>query len=303
MARSEVASFIERTRRQLDSGHRLEFNALSEIIDGAQTTITLQVEPSTDLRFGDILACELEIMRVLTWNGVSRQATVRRGYLDSDAVGHAGGTEVVVNPRFTTFDVFEAMVDEINSWGPALHYVDAQEFSIEAGDATLELPAAWADALAVLDVRRRWNDPYADATGWPRMDVRVLRTPVGDWPTGASTSGLLLRFIEPTAAGTVLVTTARPFNASAMTITSDLTTDLKIPSSLFDVLSMGVKLRLTQDAEWARHARDQQDDSRRSQETPVGSAVQPLNFGYATYLRRKQEEIHKLWAQYPQRVS
>jgi len=63
--------------------------------------------------------------------------------------------------------------------------------------------------------------------------------------------------------------------------------------------ALGAKLRLIQDGEWGRLSRDQQDDSRRSEETPVGSAVSSLNFGFATYRNRREEETNKLYARHP----
>lgn len=301
MARSTVATFIERTRRQLDSGHRLEYNALNGDLDAVQTTITLLVEPATEIRFGDILAVELELMRVLTYNASSKQCTVRRGYLDTDGAAHDTGTEVVINPRFSTWDIYEALVDEVNSWGPQLFRVVAEELAVDAGSETIELPATFADMYHLLSVRRQWDGPYRDIQNWPEVPVRVLRSTTS-W-SDATASGVRIRLLEGTAAGTLVLNVAMPFTMSGVGLTDDLVDDAGIPESYFDFLSMGVKLRLVQDGEWARHARDQQDDARRSAETPVGSAVQPLNFGYLTYTRRKQEEINKLRAAWPMRVG
>lgn len=299
MARTSFASFIERTRRQLDSGHRQEYNALEVSIDASSTTFMLLVEPPTALRFGDVLSVDFELMRVLSYN--ARQVTVRRGYLDTDGAAHSANAEVIVNPRFSTFDIYEATVDEVNSWGPNLYRVDAQELAIDAAEETVQLPSAWINTLGVIEVRRKWDDPYRDIQNWPLVNVRLLRSTTA-W-SAATSSGLLLRLLQPVASGTLLVTVALPYSMVDVPTTADLTDDVGIPESYFDFLSMGVKLRLTQDAEWARFARDQQDDARRTAETPVGSAVQPLNFGYATYTRRKQEEINKLNSLWPFRIG
>jgi hypothetical protein len=130
--------------------------------------------------------------------------------------------------------------------------------------------------------------------------VRLVRGGVG-W-TGASTSGLLLRLVNPVESGTLFVSAAMPIVAGEPALTDDLVDDVLVPASLLDVLEMGVKLRLVQDGEWARTARQAQDDSRRTAEVPPGSTVQPMQFGVAMYRNRRQEEVNKLRAQYPIRV-
>lgn len=297
-----VLQMVNRVRRQLDSGHRNEYNRLDAAINSSTQSVVLEFTPNANVEVGDIFNVDVEVMRVVAYNSGTRTATVVRGYLDSTAASHADEAELLINPRFSMLDAFTALVDEINSWGPQLYRVVSDEFTVAAGTDVLELPAAWINAYGLVGVYRRWDDDSQDANySWPRLDVRLQRATT-DWSVAAPNSGLLLRFVEGVAAGTVLVVAALPFAASAATTSTDLETGLYVPTEYLDFLALGAKLRLVQDGEWGRLARDQQDDSRRSEETPVGSGVSGMNFGWATYRNRREEEINKLYARHPIRT-
>lgn len=294
-----VLQMVNRVRRQLDSGHRNEYNRLDAAINSSTQSVVLEFTPNANVEVGDIFNVDLEVMRVVAYNSGTRTATVVRGYLDSTAASHADEAELLINPRFSMLDAFTALVDEINSWGPQLYRVASDEFAVTAGTDVLELPSAWANAYGLVGVFRRWDDDAQESTySWPQLSIRLQRATT-DWSLAAPNSGLLVRFIEGVAAGNVLAIAALPFSATGASTTTDLETGLYIPASYLDFLALGVKLRLVQDGEWGRMARDQQDDSRRSEETPVGSGVSTMNFGWATYTRRREEEVNKLLARHP----
>lgn len=303
MARTGIAEFVQRTRRQLHSSHRYEIARLDAAMDASQATLVLEWAPASVLQPGDILNVDLELMRVVSYVSGTRTATVVRGWLDSDAVTHADAAEVLINPRFSNLDVFDAMIDEIHSWGPDLYRVEADEFSVTSGTETIELPAAWAGCYGLIRAVRQFTSNYQDTTAWPDIDIRVIRSVAGSWVEGANTSGILVRLVDAVAEGTLMLTAALPWTLTGVTMSQDLVTDLKVPERYLDMLGMGVKLRLVQDGEWGRSARDVQDDFRRAEETPVGAQVQPLGFGFGIYRNRRQEEVHKLVAQHPIRWS
>ncbi len=294
MARTQVLATLKRIRRQLHSGHRSEVNLLSTGIDATTPTVVLQLTPGASVIAGAVLSVDLELMRITAVVGST--VTVLRGWLDSTAATHDAVAEVMVNPRFALLDVYEAMIAEIDSWGPQLYRIETAELSIVDQEA-VELPAEFISMYGLCRVQRKQD---AAASHWPSHDVRLVRGGVG-W-TGASTSGLLLRLVNPVESGTLFVSAAMPIVAGEPALTDDLVDDVLVPASLLDVLEMGVKLRLVQDGEWARTARQAQDDSRRTAEVPPGSTVQPMQFGVAMYRNRRQEEVNKLRAQYPIRV-
>lgn len=302
MARTTVDAFLGRMRRQLHGGsHRLQTDILNEDLDTTETDVTLLVGSSAGIIPGATLSIGLELMRVTAWNSGTKTATVIRGWLDSEPAAHTTNAEVIINPRWSTLDIYDAMVDEINSW-TELYRIVSDEFPIAGGIDTLELPASWANMMGIVVVRRKWNATYEASTAWPEIDARLYRGTT-DWTQAAPTSGLMLRFKEPTAAGTVYVVAAMPFATSSPALADDLIADVGVSESMFDVLGMGVKLRVWSDHEIGRSSRHAQDDSRRAEETPVGATVQPWSLMAAQYRLRKAEELKRLQGMYPVRMS
>lgn len=299
MARTSVVNTIQRIRRQLSSGYRLETNLLNGSLTSTATTISLVNSLPTGLQPGAILYIDLEALRVTTINASAQTMTVIRGYYDSDATTHSANAEVVINPRFSPLDIYDAIYDEVASYGPQLYRVGADEFTVQENQDTLNLLPAWNDCFGIIDVRRQWDD-NGGVTAWPRQQVRFQRG-TQEWDGTNGTS--ILRFVTPVTAGTIYVQVARPFNVSGMSYIADLYTDVGLPESMLDVLGMGVKLRLAVDNEQGRTARTAQDEPRRAEETPVGANVQNFQLLNALYRNRKQEEINKLRAQWPVRYT
>lgn len=296
MARTSVTTTIQRIRRQLQSGYRFEANYLNGAIGMGDTTIALSITPTAGLQPGAIVYVDLEAMRVLTVNQSSSTMTVQRAIYDSTPAAHTSGSEVVINPRFSPLDIFDALQEEIASYGPQLYRVDADEFAVAEVDDILQLPAAWSDCYGIIDVRRKWADTGVES--WPRLQCRFQRS--GPTATGGNS---ILRFTESVLTGTVYVQVARPFVLTGFDLTKDLVTDVLLPDSMLDVVGMGTKFRLLVDNENGRTARSAQDEPRRAEEIPVGSTVQPLQLNNALYRNRKQEEVNKLRAMWPVRIA
>jgi hypothetical protein len=302
MARTSVANSVERIRRRLASGQRDEVNLLAEPLDDSQSKLTFMYDLPAGLKPGAIICIGLETMRVMAVDLAIREATVIRGWQDSEPQAHEPGSEVWVNPRFQPVDIFEAMRDELASWGPELYKVDGVEIAIADGTDTYELSSALAECYHVIAVYRRWNDlgQYLEpSTAWPRMPFRVQRGAGATWATGPSTSGVQLRFIEHMNTGAAYVLCAIPFDVDALSATADLVEDVGLQPSMLDVLDKGVVLRVMMDDENARGGRMVQDEPRYAQETPWGAGAQDMQMRYALYRRRRNEEAMKLMAKYP----
>jgi len=299
MARTGVLETVQRIRRQLHSTGRNEINRLDAATLSGAASIVFEWDAPASVVEGAVLNINLELMRVISYTASTRTAQVIRGWLDSDPADHADQAEIVINPRFSNIDIMDAMVDEINSWGPALYRVESDEYAVASGDTVLQLKAAWSDCFGIINVYRQWSDQYQTTDAWPRLDVRFVRGVAADWTLGAPLSGLQLRFVEPVATGTVYVLVARPWATSAPTLAQNMVTDVGVPESYFDLLGMGVKRRLMADSELGRWARQSQDDSRRAEETPAGASVQPMQQQYAMYVTRLSAEVAKLRSQYP----
>lgn len=296
MARTTVSTTVQRIRRQLSSGLRNETNYLSAAINMFDTTLSLSLPITAGLTVGSIIYVDTEAMLVTAVSSANSTVTVRRPHLDSTSATHAINAEVVINPRFSPLDIYDALQDEIASYGPQLYRVDTAEFSVADAADTITLSADWADCYGVIDVRRKSTE--SDVTAWPRVNVRFQR--LGPSAFGGAS---ILRIITPTEASTVYVQVARPFVLTGFNAATDLKTDVLLPESMLDVLSMGTKMRLLVDSENSRNGRNIQDEPRRAEETPLGAVVQPFQFNNAVYRNRKQEEVNKLRALWPIRFA
>lgn len=304
MPRSTVSNVIEKARRQLSSSLRLEVNTLGANLNATETVVTMTYDLSTSLTAGSILSVGRELMRVISANPAAKEVTVLRGWQDSDGEAHTSGDEVMINPRFTRFDIYDAMVDEIASWEPRLFKVASYEWSVTLEDESVELPASMADAIGVVECRRQWSDD-TDNAAWPNIDFRLMRGDVGTW-SAASLSGLLIRLIPNHATmrtGTVHALVAQPFDVTTTepAETDDLVADIGLQPSMIDLLGFGIKMRLMADDENGRSARIVQDEPRRTEEVPPGAALTAAQTIRNNYDRRLKAEVQKLHTKYPLR--
>jgi hypothetical protein len=301
MARSTVSTIIDRIQRQMASSLRMEVNVLGALLanDATATTVTMQYDLAPSLRSGAIISVGNELMRVITVNANAREVTVIRAWQDSSTEAHASGAEVGINPRFTRFDIFDAIVDELDSWAPDLFYVSDHEFTVAEDAQTVELPTSMADAIGVVSVRGQAADRAVDTTTWPQLEFRLQRGDPAVW-SQATESGLAIRLLRGVAssgrmpAGSVLVSVARPFSTTGLVATTDLVTTTKLAPSMLDVLHLGVKARLMGDDEYGRTGRTTQDEPRRTEETPPGSSWQISGGTLQRYERRFAREVQRL---------
>lgn len=300
MSRTLVSAAVQRVKRQLASSFRYEVNTLGSAVTTVATTVTLTYELPASVISGAVLSIANEEMRVMSVDKVAKQVTVIRGWNGSEAITHSAGDEVHINPRFSGLDVYEALIDEVTSWGPDLYRTVARQESVADGQQTISLPTSWRDIYGLVDVRRNYTDD--DSTSWPRLAGRLQRGVAGTWTNGPS-SGLSFRMFPPIYIGSVYLVAAAPLDVDAISWNADLVDDVGLKASMLDVLDMGIKWRLLGDSEAGRSARVAQDNPRRAEEVPPRSASDEANRLYPLYVRRKQEEIDRLRWQFPLRFT
>jgi len=299
MARTDVPTTARRIRRQLGSTHRQEEVVLAAGISDSDTTVSFTSTLPAGLAPGVVIGCEFELMRVQSINTTSNTAVVLRGYHDSDAAAHSINTLVELSPRFSLLDIYDAMRSEIETWSPELFYIGQSLITAGTDETLIELPIAAAGALRVLDVLQ--SETSGDATVWPRIKAKEIRTDATEF--GASASGIFLRLLEPVRTGSLYVTYALPFTGSLMTTTADLVTDVLLQPSMIDLLEMGVKRRVFLQSEFGRSARQAQDEPRRAEENPAGSTLSFHQLQQALYTRRRTEEANRLRRLFPLRMN
>lgn len=304
MARSTVENTIERIRRQLNSSLRMEVNTLASSLTTSTDPITLNYELSNSIRPGAILSIGTELMRVIAVNRASKEINVLRGWQDTDAEAHDDDAEVLINPRFTRFDLWDSIILEIASWEPDLYTLSDDVESI-AGDAEgFELASAYSNALGVVELRRNFTED--DSSVWPEFPFELHRGASANL-TPTEGSGLFVRFTSnggrARSAGTVLARVAIPYDTALITAEStDLITDVGLDTSLLELVELGVKYRVMMDDEMARSGRMVQDEPRRNDEVPVGAALTAAQFVLQRYERRRRQEVERLRTKYPFRA-
>lgn len=307
MARSNVATTIERIRRQLNASIRHETNELAVNLDTTTGVVTLEYDLAASIQKGTILSVGRELMRVVSKNESAKEVTVIRGWQDSEGEAHVDGDEVLISPRFTRMDIYDAMIDEITAWAPKLFRVATYEWSIDDETDTVELPALYADALGLISVRRLWDDDAADgASSWPTIGFRLLRGDAAVW-SGASTSGLLIRLLPNNGirrAGAIVSQIAVPFDVTSDELleTEDLIVDYGLEPSMLEVVDLGVKMRIIGDGETGRTQRGAQDEPRRAEEVPAGASLTIAQTIRSNYARRFGDEVAKLQHKYKPRA-
>lgn len=304
MARTTVENTIERIRRQLNSSIRLEVNTVAATMTTSTDPITFTYDLPNSVRSGAVLSVGRELMRVVSVNRSAKTANVIRGWEDSDAEAHAIGDEILINPRFTRMDIYDAMLQEIDSWQPDLFKATDIAVTFAEDAQGFEIPSANSNALGLISLRA--NITEDESTSWPEYAYTLQRGRSANL-TPTEGTGLFVRFTanggRARGAGTAAVRLAVPYVSTDISDeTSDLVTDVGLDLPLLELVELGVKSRLIMDDEYARTGRGIQDEPRRTEETQPGAALSMAQFTLQRYERRRHQEVDRMRQMYPYRA-
>jgi hypothetical protein len=295
-----VQAAINRTRRILRSGYRVQTDKLATSINASETTIELTYT-GMGLNQGSMLCMGTERMYVWSWTEGSKVAVVERGFDGSTAATHTAGELVEVNARIDGFEIADALKLEINAWPQQMFRVDAVTLSYSTGKSWLELPVT--DAYYVLEARAKpVTSQIAELlNAWARYPVvkaRLINSQDTDWfSTGQAIS--LHSIVDYDQDVRVLL--ARPFDTAPFTSSTDLVTDCGLAASMLDIPPLGAAIRLMSYQEAGRTDRIHAGESRIAEETPPMYAVQLAEHWEKMRTVRLSDEISKLMARYPVR--
>ena len=298
MARTSVENTVERIRRQLASTVRLEISTLGSSLTTTTNPVTLSYDLPNSLRAGSVLAIGTELMRVISVSTAAKEATVIRGWQDTDAQAHDIGDEVQINPRFTFADIYDAMIQEIDSWAPDIFKVEDDVFATTDATAGVEIPADQADILGVISVNRNWTDDASVV--WPDTGFTLYRGRSSSL-TPDTGSGLVVRFTRNLGfaeTGNVYIQYANPYDTSLLTFDGDFVTDLGMVPNQLEIVELGVKYRVLADDETGRSARGPQDEPRRAEEVQSGDVLTLAQTVLQRYNTRKAQEVRRLRSAY-----
>ena len=288
---STANALLERVNRQLLSGTIEEQNKLSASIDSDDTSLVMSYDLA-GLRAGVVFEIDSELFYIWEATSGSKAVTVERGYAGTTAVSHSSGSIVKLNPRFPKAQMLEALnqdIDDLASPLNGLFYVNTLDIQYNGSDRQLNITGA-TSIIDLVDVRLRYlSDDFPVL-----RKVRLQR----DLPTADFPSGFSLVFDELVMSGTLRVRYKSPFSRVS-SISDNIQSVAKVPTSMEDILELGVMSRMLSVREIKRNFIESQGDTRRSDEVPSGAMRD--SFGNILRLRRDRiiAEAAKLARLYP----
>ena len=136
-----IADCVTHTKRLLNSNTRTELDAIHTTISASDTTIRLKYQ-TDGIRAGSYISVEdgtnpPETMYVHARNG--EYATVQRGIDGSAGYAWTADSKIEVEPRFTGFQILEAVRDSIYSLPNNLYAVGTTSVSFASTSTQLSL--------------------------------------------------------------------------------------------------------------------------------------------------------------------
>lgn len=300
---STFATLISDTERHLLAGDRDAINVLAADISPTDTTITFTYDNGM-IQPGAYIALDLEVIYVTVTNDSAKQATVIRGMVGSVAAAHTAGSVVYVNPKFSKYDIANALNMEIrdlsappNGLFQPKNYT-ATTFPVRR---TYAIPALNTDLLGILEVR--YHEPGAEFA-WIRMsryDFTVLRKMPTDVTNGDGfANNMAVRIDRNMYPGRTLnIVYAAPFS-ELVNLADDVVTTTGLPVSAIDIPPLGAAARLMGVREAKRTFVESEPDSRRAGEVPVGSASKAAATLLSLLNERIKTELMRLLSQFPE---
>ena len=291
---------INETLRHLMGGQRDVFNVLADNVDPDVTNLRFYY-PVASIQIGAYIAIDLEIVYVVDTNPGTNNATVIRGQLGTSNVLHTAGTQVTVNPRFTQYDILQALNRDIRDLSSPTNGL----FQVKTIDAPYLPPVAGYDlgvssdqVIGIIDVRYQTAGP---SKAYPRIngDFGPGWQLERDMPVADFASTTALRVDKPGFPGKPLhVKYAAPFN-ELVSLTDDLVSDAHLPATAVDIPSLGAAAFLMFNKEAKRAFTEAQNDTRRATEVPPGSATRAASTLQALRSQRINSEATRLARAFP----
>lgn len=287
-----VSELIEETRRLIFAGQREERNKLAISIFSGATGLTLTY-PISQITRGTKLSIELEDIYV--WDAAGTSVTAMdRGQWGSTPINHSAGAVIHVNPKFSNWEIFNALNDELNSLSsPANGLYRVSTTELVYNPVISGYAYSSTDLLSVLEVRY----------GVPGPSREFLLS--SDWEFSSDLSdefaGSSAIFVRDAIVGQpVLIKGKFSFTPLTPFLTTDSATT-GLPPTAYDILPMGAAWRLTAGLESARNFSTSQGDTRRSAEVPPGANLGGSREWGRLREIRIREEASRLNAKYPAR--
>lgn len=283
-----VSDIIEETRRLLFTGGVEERNKLANLLPTAATSASFTYSMGSIDR-GAKLSIDLEDIYV--WDKSSQTATIDRGQFGSVAADHSAGSIAYVNPKFSNWEIFKAVNTELVSLSsPANGLFTVTDYPLTFNPVI----QGYDFPYPVLDIYQvRYTTPGPTQDWYISQDWEFTNNSGADF---ASDQAIFIRDAYPNQP--VIVKVKSAFTQLTANLATDISTS-GLPSTAYDILSIGAAYRLTLPREVRRNFDEVQGDTRRAQEVPPGA-----NLGGSRELARLRqerikEEASRLSVKYP----
>lgn len=309
-----VRDMIEETRRHCSGTIHFEYNALAAGLAATDPTLTLS-GPMGAMAHGTFIAIEDEILYVMAVSQAT--CTVIRGMQGTVPTPHAAGTLVELSPRFSTFSIRRALMEEINSW-PHVLFVPrnlviklAGPFAggglLNGSNSQMAYTAAYdlspltdRQVLHILGVTHEpWGRQYRNS--WPDFSWIELRR---QQPLDLFPSGLVLVIKETIVASVrANVQYASPFNLDNFEDYTTCVGDIGLQPSMFDIAPLGAAADLLAPKEIGRTQSESWSQERDATQVPPDMIGRVAGRLQAQCDKRISEEDERLSSRYPKRWS
>lgn len=286
-----TARLVDETRRFLLSGLNEQRNVLAQPYTAGSGVLVLQFEPN-GVSVGCTLSAGLNVFHVMDVNKTAKTVTVLGGEQGSTDVSLPAGTRLWVKPRFTDFDILQAINDDLKDLSsPANGLYVMREVPLTFLSSTVGYEIG-ADVMSVYEVRYSYSAGFSRGHT-PRIspsDYRLARMEDG------TTRLQLFMGGQPGQPVAVLVKAAF---APTLNLTDDVAVTTGLHELALDLPPMGAALRLLIGREVRRNFTDSSVDTRRAEEVPPGAVAQSYRGIQQARERRLQDEASRLQAMYP----
>jgi hypothetical protein len=284
---------IAQVFRRIQPGQQVEALTLAEDYTSGGTSLTLS-DPSgvilPSLRPETTVSIDLELFYVQAVTGTT--ATVVPGYLGSTEADHTSGTMVYLNPRFTAFDIMQAINDDLSDLcSPENNLYAVNSIEISYNPATVGYDLAGVTGLIdILSVQQQQPYPIGYWVPFPRKKWTLT----ANADTTAFPSGYALRLNTGGYPGMPFRVTYKSQFQPFVNLDDDATTVAGLSDTMYDLPPLGAMVAIVAPREVKRNQIDAAPDSRRATEVPPGAVMNSVAQVLALRQRRINAEASRL---------
>jgi len=288
-----LGSMISQTLRRVQPGQQVEALTLNGSYTAGATSLVVSDPAGTilpSLRPETVCAIDLELFYVQAVSGTT--VTVVPGYLGSTTANHSSGAMVYLNPRFSAFDIMQAINDDLNDLcSPENNLYQVSSVEITYNPATVGYDLTGVTGLIdILSIQQKQPYPIGYWVPFPRKKWTLT--------AGADTtvfpSGYALRLNEGGYPGMPFRVTYKSQFAPFVNLTDDATTVCGLSSTMYDLPPLGAMVAIVAPREVKRNQIDSAPDSRRATEVPPGAVMNSVAQVLALRQRRINAEASRL---------